>query len=367
MFDREINHVKAAVCRTFGAPLVIEDIEIAAPQAGEIKVKLAACAICHSDIFFAEGAWGGELPAVYGHEAAGVVEAVGSGVTTVAEGDHVVVTLIRSCGHCHYCAQGSLVACETSFPLDEKSPLTSEGGEALGHGLRTGAFAEYVVVDASQAVTVPKDVPLESASLLACGVITGLGAVVNTAKVEPGANVVVIGTGGVGLNAVQGAALCGATEIIAIDLADDKLEAALKFGATATINPSKEDVGEAVRAKTAGRGADYVFVTVGAKAAFDQSYSLMGPTGTVVLVGMPATGVMSEIDPGSIAAYGQNIMGSKMGSARIQVDIPNLVSLYKRGRLKLDELITGRYALNDINEAIDSVKRGEALRNVIVF
>ncbi len=365
--DLEITRVKAAVCRTFGTPLVIEEIEIAAPRAGEIKVKLSACAICHSDILYAEGAWGGELPAVYGHEAAGVVEAVGPGVTTVAPGDHVVVTLIRSCGHCHYCAQGALVACETTFPLDENTPLASGSGEALGHGLRTGAFAEYVVVDASQAVSIPKDIPMESASLLACGVITGLGAVVNTAKVEPGSNVVVIGTGGVGLNAVQGAALCGATEIIAVDLADDKLEAALKFGATSTINPAKEDTGEAVRARTSGRGADYVFVTVGAKAAFDQSYSLMGPTGTVVLVGMPASGVMSEIDPGSIAAYGQNIIGSKMGSARIQVDIPNLVSLYQQGRLKLDELVTGRYALEDINEAIDSVKRGEALRNVILF
>ena len=359
--------MKAAVCRSFGAPLVIEEIEIAAPQAGEIKVKLAACAICHSDILYAEGAWGGDLPAVYGHEASGVVEAVGEGVTTVAPGDHVVVTLIRSCGHCHYCAQGALVACETSFPLDETSPLTAADGESLGHGLRTGAFAEYVVVEASQAVAIPKDVPLESASLLACGVITGLGAVVNTAKVRPGSNVVVIGTGGVGLNAVQGASLCGATEIIAVDLADDKLEAARAFGATATINPTKEDVGEAVRAKTGGRGADYVFVTVGAKAAFDQSYGLMGPTGTVVLVGMPATGVMSEIDPGTIAAYSQNILGSKMGSAQIQVDIPNLVTLYKQGRLKLDELITGRYALEEVNEAIDSVKRGDALRNVILF
>ena len=359
--------MKAAVCRTFGEPLVIEDIEIAAPQAGEIKVKLAACAICHSDIFYAEGAWGGDLPAVYGHEASGVVEAVGSRVTTVAPGDHVVVTLIRSCGHCHYCSQGALVACETTFPLDQDSPLKTANGEDLVHGLRTGAFAEHVVVDASQAVPIPKDIPLESASLLACGVITGLGAVVNTAKVRPGANVVVIGTGGVGLNAVQGAALCGATEIIAVDLADDKLEAAFKFGATSTINPTREDVADAVRARTGGRGADYVFVTVGAKAAFDQSYGLICPTGTVVLVGMPATGVMSEIDPGSIAAYGQNIMGSKMGSAQIQVDIPNLVTLYKQGRLKLDELITGRYALEDINEAIDSVKRGEALRNVILF
>ena len=359
--------MKAAVCRAFGEPLVIEDIDIADPQAGEIKVKIAACAICHSDILFAEGGWGGDLPAVYGHEAAGVVETVGDGVTNVAPGDHVVVTLIRSCGHCHYCAQGAPVACETTFPLDRNSPLKASDGSALIHGLRTGAFAEYALVDASQAVTVPNDLAFESASLLACGVITGLGAVINTAKVPSGSSVVVIGTGGVGLNSVQGAALSGATTIIAVDLSDDKLEAARLFGATHTINPVGTDVVAEVKALTGGRGADYVFVTVGAKPAFDQSYSLMARTGTVVLVGMPATGVMSEIDPGTIAGESQRILGSKMGSARIQIDIPNLVTLYQQGRLKLDELVSRRYPLEQINEAIAAVKRGEALRNVIVF
>ncbi len=359
--------MKAAVCREFGKPLVIEDIEIAPPQAGEIRVKLAVCAICHSDIFYAEGAWGGKLPSVYGHEASGVVEQVGAGVSNVKPGDHVVVTLIRACGHCHFCAMGVPVACETSFPLDEHSPLSSADGSAIVHGLRTGAFAEYVVVDASQAVAIPKDLPLDSASLLACGVITGLGAVVNTARVPAGASVVVIGTGGVGLNSVQGAALSGATTIIAVDLSDDKLAAAKSFGATHGVNPTKEDTGAAVRALTGGRGADYVFVTVGAKPAFDQAFDLTGRLGTVVLVGMPAMGVTSEIDPTTIADQSQRILGSKMGSARIQIDIPNLVSLYQQGRLKLDELISGRYPLEQINEAIASVNRGEALRNVIIF
>ncbi len=359
--------MKAAVCRAFGEPLVIEDIDIADPQAGEIRVKIAACAICHSDIIFAEGGWGGDLPAVYGHEAAGVVETVGDGVTNVAPGDHVVVTLIRSCGHCHYCTQGAPVACETSFPLDQNSPLRSGDGSPVVHGLRTGAFAEYAVVEASQAVAVPKGLSFESASLLACGVITGLGAVVNTAQVPPGSSVVVIGTGGVGLNSVQGAALCGATTIIAVDLSDDKLEAAKQFGATDTINPAGRDLAAEVKALTDGRGADFVFVTVGAKPAFDQSYGLMARTGAVVLVGMPANGVMSEIDPGTIANESQRILGSKMGSSRIQIDIPNLVTLYQQGRLKLDELVSGRYPLGQINDAIAEVKRGEALRNVIVF
>lgn len=359
--------MKAAVCREFGKPLVIEDIGIAPPRTGEIRVKLAACAICHSDIFYAEGAWGGKLPSVYGHEAAGLVEEVGAGVTNVKPGDHVVVTLIRACGQCHFCAKGVPVACETRFPLDENSPLSSGDGSAIVHGLRTGAFAEYVVVESSQAVAIPKDVPLDSASPLACGVITGLGAVVNTAQVAAGSSVVVIGTGGVGLNSVQGAALSGATTIIAVDLSDDKLAAAKSFGATHGVNPAKEDSGEAVRALTGGRGADYVFVTVGAKPAFDQAYGLASRLGTVVLVGMPAKGVTSEFDPTTIANESQRILGSKMGSARIQIDIPNLVSLYKQGRLKLDELISGRYPLDQINEAIASVNRGEALRNVIIF
>jgi Zn-dependent alcohol dehydrogenase len=359
--------MKAAVCRAFGKPLVIEDVNLASPGTGEIRVKLAACALCYSDIHYADGAWGGDLPAVYGHEAAGVVEEIGAGVTALLPGDHVVVTLIRSCGHCYYCDRGTPVTCATTFPLDERSPLTAADGGPIAHGLRTGAFAEYAVVDESQAVVIPRDLHLESASLLACGAITGFGAVVNTAGVEPGSSVAVIGVGGVGLNSLQGAVFQAAEPIVAVDVSDAKLKAARKFGATHTVNSSNDDPGSAVRAATGGRGADYVFVTVGAKAAVDQALSLVAPAGAVVLVGMPATGVMTEIDPGTIADLNQRILGSKMGGARIQTDIPMLIDLYRAGRLKLDELISGRYPLADINKAIASVKRGEALRNVIVF
>ena len=310
---------------------------------------------------------GGTLPAVYGHEAAGVVDEIGPGVTTVDVGDHVVVTLVRSCGHCHFCAQGHLVACETRFHLDEESPLRCTDGSPITHGLRTGAFAEYAVVDASQVVRIPRQVAFDSASLLACGVITGLGAVVNTANVRPGANVAVIGTGGVGLNSVQGAALCGATTIIAVDVSDAKLEAARQFGATHAVNPNREDLTERVLTLSNGRGVDFVFVTVGVKAAFDQSYSLISPTGAVVLVGMPANGVVSEIELLSVASKSQRILGCKMGSSHIQVDIPYLVMQYQQGRLKLDELISGRYPLEQINDAISAVTRGDALRNVIMF
>ncbi len=359
--------MKAAVCREFGQPLEIEDLQIAEPGRGEVKVKLAACAICHSDIIYMDGGWGGDLPAVYGHEASGVVETVGDGVDHLAVGDHVVVTLIRSCGGCHFCAQGSPVMCETTFNLDTNTPLSRSNGDAVKQGLRTGAFAEYATVDASQAVAIPKDVPLDSASLLACGVITGLGAVTNTARVPAGSSIVVIGTGGVGLNAVQGGVLTGAKRIIAVDLADDKLEAALGFGATHTINPATSDLTQTVKSLTEGRGADYVFVTVGAKSAIEQAHGLICTGGAVVIVGMVPVGVMSEFDPLELADSSKRIIGSKMGATRVQVDLPRLVELYQQGRLKLDELISGRYPLEEINEAVESVRRGEALRNVITF
>jgi S-(hydroxymethyl)glutathione dehydrogenase/alcohol dehydrogenase len=359
--------MKAAVCREFGKPLVIEEVSLADAGPGEVKVKLAATAICHSDISYADGAWGGDLPAVYGHECAGVVETVGLGVTTVKPGDAVVVTLIRSCGHCHGCVRGMPVTCSTQFPLDAKSPITDKSGKPLIQSMRTGGFAEQVLVHESQCVTIPSTIPMTSASLLACGVITGFGAVTNTARVPAGSHVVVIGTGGVGLNSIQGARVCGARTVIAVDIADNKLEAAKGFGATHGINSSKENVLDRVMQLTESRGADYVFVTVGAKGAFDSSYALLAKGGSTVLVGMPASGVMSEIDPGTMAAYSQNVLGSKMGSARIQVDIPNLVDLYQQKRVKLDELITKTYPLEQINEAIAAVKRGEALRNVIVF
>ncbi len=221
--------MKAAVCYEFGEPLVIEEIEIDPPQTGEIKVKLAACAICHSDIHYMEGAWGGVLPAVYGHEAAGIVEVVGPHVSLVKPGDFVVVSLIRSCGRCYFCAQGQPHMCEASFPLNDESRLHTSQGQPIQQGLGTGAFAEYVVVHESQVVQIPETVPLDSAALLACGVITGLGAVTNTAQVPAGSSVVVIGTGGVGLNSVQGAFLSGAQTIIAMDLVDSKLEAAKKL------------------------------------------------------------------------------------------------------------------------------------------
>jgi S-(hydroxymethyl)glutathione dehydrogenase / alcohol dehydrogenase len=358
---------KAAVCRAYGAPLTIETVELAEPGPGEVLIKTAACAICHSDIFFFDGAWGGDLPAVYGHEAAGVVEAVGAGVTRLKVGDHVVATLIRNCGFCPACTEGAPVFCEETFPLDRATPLHDGAGKRIVHGLGMGAFAERMVVDQSQAVAIPKDMPLDSAALIACGVLTGMGAVVNTAGVPAGSSVVVIGCGGVGLNSIQGARISGASPIIAVDVEAAKLVSAREFGATETINARSEDVVERVRALTGGRKADWVFVTVGVKGAAEQGVSLMKRNGATVLVGMPPSGVMATIDPAWLAAYGQRILGSKMGSARPAIDVPKIVQLYREGRLKLDPLISGRYRLESINEALASSRSGAALRNVIVF
>ena len=359
--------MKAAVCQEHGQPLVIENLELDGPGPGEVRVKLAACAICHSDIHYVEGAWGGKLPILCGHEASGVVEEVGAGVTGVATGDHVVVTLIRSCGHCFYCHQGDPTQCETKFPLDATSPLRRADGERVAQGIRTGAFAEYVMVHESQLVAIPKTMPLESAAILACGVITGLGAVVNTAKVPSGSSVAVIGTGGIGLNSVQGARLCGAETIIAVDLLDSKLETAKKFGATHGFNAGANDAAEAIRELTHGRGVDYVFMTVGSTKAVEQGIGFLRPSGTMVIVGMPAAGAMAEFEPLNMADIAIRIIGSKMGGTRIRVDIPRLVGFYEQGRLKLDELISNRYPIDDINDAIAEVNRGEVLRNVIVF
>jgi len=366
-FFKGKKKMRAAVCRAFGEPLQIEEVAIAEPGPGEVHIRLAAVAICHSDIVLLDGGWGGDLPAVYGHEAAGVVQGVGAGVSTIAVGDHVVVTLIRSCGQCHHCSHKRETQCDVSFSLDDSSPLTDGAGESLQQGLRTGAFAEEVVVEQSQVSVIPEDIPLDAAALLACGVLTGFGAVSNTAAIEPSSSVAVIGCGGVGVNSIQGAVHRAAETVIAMDVLNSKLQIAKTFGASHTVNSQALDCVQQVMEITDGRGVDYAFVTVGAKSAIDLSLSVLARGGTSVIVGMPPSGIFGEFDPGTLAALGQRIVGSKMGSATVKVDIPKLAQLYQNGFLKLDELISGRYALEEINEAVSSMRAGAALRNVVVF
>lgn len=357
--------IKAAVCREFNQPLIIEDVTLAAPKAGEVQVKLAACAICHSDISFIEGGWGGTLPAVYGHEAAGYVVACGEGVTKYTTGDPVIVTLIRSCGTCSSCATGAPILCDEPYNQDA-GPLSDKDGGIMQHGLAVGGFAEQVVVDQSQIALIPADMSMQAACLLSCGVPTGVGSVVNTAKIRPGQNVVVIGAGGVGLNAIQGAHIAGAAHIIAVDMTHEKLAAAREFGATGGVLATDKSPWKQVRELT-GRGADAVFVTVGAIPAYDTAPRYLAPGGQVVMVGMPHSGDMSTYEPVVLAALGQGMIGTKMGDVVLARDIPWMVELYKQGRLKLDELVSRTWPLDQINEAIADTKSGAARRNVIVF
>lgn len=357
--------IKAAVCHAFGEPFVIEDIEIRAPIDGEVEVTLAACAICHSDISYAMGIWGGSLPAVYGHEAAGTVTAAGPNAKGVVIGDKVVVTLIRSCGTCPSCASARPTNCEEPYDGDHGPIKTANGGK-LHQAMACGGFAEKVVVDASQVVILPDGISMEAASLLACGVITGIGAVVNAAKVRPGQDVVVIGAGGVGLNAIQGAKIAGARRIIAVDMEPSKLDVAREFGATDGVLASTDQPWRQAKALM-GRGADAVLVTVGVAAVYDQAPRYLAKGGNVVMVGMPASGAFSSYEAANFAASGQGMIGSKMGDVVIKRDIPWMVDLYAQGRLKLDELISGTWTLDQINEAIADTKTGAAKRNVIVF
>jgi S-(hydroxymethyl)glutathione dehydrogenase/alcohol dehydrogenase len=359
--------VKAAVCHGFGEPLAVEELELDAPRPDEVVVRVSACSICHSDVAFAAGAWGGRLPAVYGHEVAGIVEEAGGAAGGLRPGDHVVVTLVRSCGSCHVCRRGQPALCPAAFALDERSPLRSATGAEVIQGLRTAGFAEHVLVHHSQAVPVPRELPLDRACLLACGVVTGYGAILHTAELQAGDSVAVIGAGGVGLNCIQGAVLTGAGPIVAIDLAPGRLAAASAFGATHAIDPAGEDVPRAVRDRTEGRGVDCALAAAGSTSAVELALRLVRRGGSVVIVGMPPSGALVEIEPAGIAHDGIRILGSKLGSARPAVDIPRLAGLYLEGRLKLDELISSRSPLAEINEALASAARGEALRAVITF
>jgi Zn-dependent alcohol dehydrogenase len=355
---------RAAVCHEFSLPLAVEEVELDPPGPDEVRVRVSACAVCHSDVAYAAGAWGGDLPAVFGHEACGIVVEAGEGAR-LAEGERVVVSLVRSCGACARCRERAPALCGTRFRLDQLSPIRLGDGRRAAQGMRCGAFADEAVVHDSQAVPVPDGVPDTSACLIACAVMTGYGAAVRDAGVAPGASVVVLGAGGVGLNAVQGAAVAGAGQVIAIDVSAAKLAAAAALGATRGIDATASDPVAAVTQETGG-GADAVIVTVASAAAVDQGLGCLRRGGTLVVVGMPAAGEVARFDPGALAHDGKRIVGSKLGSARPAEDVPRIAALYREGRLRLDELVTATYPLEEINEAVASMRRGEAIRNVIV-
>ena len=357
--------MRAAVSREFGAPMAIEDIAIDSPGPNEVLVDISAVAICHSDVTYLNGSWGGQLPAVYGHEASGIVSQAGTDAA-FAPGDFVAVTLVRSCGDCFQCAHSARHLCDTPLRLNSQPPLHDSAGKEIWQAMATGAFAEQVLVHESQLARLPDAIAPEVGALLACGVVTGFGAVRNTAGVPPGAKVAVVGTGGVGLNCVQGAAHAAAGAIVAIDLSDAKLAVARTVGATAAVNAAAVDPVAAVHDLTEGRGADFVFVAVGSSRAIEQALPLLRRGGTLVIVGLPPSGDHIEFDPSDFASRGQRILGSSMGSVEVKEDIPMLAELYLAGRLELDRFVTSTFPFELINEAVDSARSGEAIRNVVV-
>ena len=359
--------MKAAVSFSFGSPLVIDEIFIDDPRKDEVKVKITACAICHSDILYMDGAWGGRLPTIYGHEASGVIESCGDGVTKVGPGDSVIISLVRSCGSCFFCNHHQHALCEHTFQTDEPRRLAAKNGMDVHRGLRTGCFAEYAVVHQSQVIAVPDKMDAASASLLACGVITGFGAVVNTASIEPGSHVVVVGAGGVGINCIQAARIAAAGTVTAVDVNPDRLFAARQYGATHVIDSSQSDPAESIRQLTDNRGADYVFVSTGHPEAVDGIFRLLRRGGALVLVGMPPTGTEFKMESVDFIDANQTILGCKMGNPDLETDIPKLIGLYQSGELELDSLVSARYPLEDINDAIEATRKGIGIRNVVVM
>ena len=363
--------MKAAILYEFGKPLVIEEVTLDPPGKGEVKVRVAACAICHSDIHSFKGEHGSPpLPAVGGHEVAGYVEKVGENVSYVKTGDPVVAGIVPAgCGYCYYCSVGLSNQC-----LNNHIYLAAPGRYVNKNGQRLTQFAgavagfvEYTTLPEVNVVKVLRNIPVDRAALLGCGVISGFGAVVNRARVKPNSSVLVMGAGGVGLNVIQGAVFSGAYPIIAVDVLDSKLEAAKTFGATHSINIRQEsDPLKKALELTYGRGADNVFIAVAGLDILRQGFMMSAVDGTTVIIGHGHGEQLSAFTPTDFMR-GKKLTGSAMGAVRLRIDVPRLIELYKTGRLKLDELVSGHYPFNRINEAIKSSEQGEVIRNVLMF
>ena len=365
--------MRAAVLYEQGKPPVIERVEVADPKQGEVLVRMVASGVCHSDLHVINGHLPANLPVVMGHEGAGVVERVGPGVTSVQPGDHVVLLWRAPCNRCYFCGIGKSYLCPVAGQirwtgcLADGTSRFSAGGRTLKHFGGVSTFSEYTVVMENAALPVRKDVPLDRVALVGCGVMTGVGAVFNTAKVEPGSRVAIWGAGGVGLNVVQACAMVSADRIIVVDILDNKLEMARQFGATHTVNARDTDPVQAVRDLTDGYGADYTFEVIGNPRTIAQAYEAARPGGTAVVVGASPVGETVSIEAASLVLQEKRLIGSLYGSTRPRVDMPRLLDLYVDGKLKLDELITRRYRLDQLNEAFAALERGEVARSVVVY
>jgi S-(hydroxymethyl)glutathione dehydrogenase / alcohol dehydrogenase len=361
--------MKAAVMRTNNAPLVIEDVRIDEPGPGEVLLKTAASGICHSDLTVIEGGLPVPPPCILGHEPAGVVEAVGAGVTDFAPGDHVIGCLTSWCGVCKFCTQGRPYLCLTQYagrPFGAGPRLRAANGDPIAQFANLSSFAEQMLCPERSLVKIRNDMPLDRACLIGCGVTTGLGAALNTVHIPAGASVVVIGCGGVGLSAVQGARIVGAGKIIAVDAQAWKFDLAQKLGATHCIDATAGDPVAAVQALTGG-GADFVFECIGLVPTVQQAIAMTGRGGTAVLVGVVPVQQLVSFSAADVTLQEKKITGSYMGSNRFRFDMPKYIDFYLDGRLRLDEMISSRIPLAEVNGAFDRMRKGEAARQVVVF
>ncbi len=363
--------MKAAICYELSKPVVIEEVTLDPPGRGEVKIKMAATAICHSDIHAMKGEHGNiQLPAVAGHEICGYVEEVGEGVAYVKKGDKVIGSIIpEGCGQCYYCKIGLSSQCTTNrlFLYGKGKYVNKKGQRLTQYAGAVAGFAEYATIPEVNLVKVPEDLPVDRACLLACGVISGFGAVLYRARVQVNSSVAVVGCGGVGLNAIQGALYTGAYPIIGVDVRDVKLQNARFFGATHTVNAKTEkDPIEKVKEITYGRGVDTVIVAVAGIEILRQSFMMSARDGTTCIIGHGWGEQMTAFTPLDFMG-GKKLTGSAMGAVRLRIDIARLIELYKAGRLKLDELVSGHYRFDQINEALASSEKGDVIRNVIMF
>ena len=357
--------MKAAVLREVGKPLQIEDVEIRKPGPHEVLIRTAAAGVCHSDLHFIEGSYTMPLPAILGHESAGVVEAVGEEVRTVKPGDHVITCLSVFCGNCEDCLTGHMSLCRNPDVRRPTTPRLTQNGAAVGQFAQLSSFAEQMLIHEHACVAIRKDMPLDSAALIGCGVTTGVGAVIHTSKVRPGETVAVIGCGGVGLAAINGAAIAGAGRIIAIDTSSAKDNMARAFGATDFINAAETDPVAAVMGITGG-GVHHAFEAIGLAKTAEQAFNMLARGGTANIIGMIPVGQSISLMGAAFLAE-KRIQGSSMGSNRFPVDMPRLVDFYLSGKLKLDEMISRRIRLEDVNDAFVEMKTGQVARSVIMF
>jgi len=361
--------MKGAMFHGPNQPLVIEEIELDSPRDREVLVRTVACGVCHSDLHFVDGLYPHPTPAVLGHEVAGIVEEVGTAVTYLKPGDHVIACLSVFCGFCENCLSGHPNLClnraSTQRPRGATPRITS-GGQPVVQFLEISGYADKILVHENALVKIADEMPLDRAALIGCGVTTGVGAVFNTAKVEAGSTVAIFGVGGVGLAAVQGARLAGARTIIAIDMHESKLALARRLGATHAVDASQSDPVEAVRELTGG-GVNYSFEAIGLKTVAAQAFGCLAPGGVATIIGMIPRGQKIEIDGFNLFWGERRLQGSNMGSNRFRIDMPRYVDLYLQGRLNLDDMISRRARLEDVNDAFRAMKAGEVARTVLMF